>query len=135
MNFDQPDLILIAMLAVLGISVLVAIVVIAKTFVHDSKESKEKASKFAETRIEETGARNVPHKPAAPAKTKTKPKPAATPVHKDDVDEGDDLVAAAEVYLTYELKEQAVTSLEKHLLMHPADKKAIAMLKKAKASD
>ena len=124
------------MLAVLGISVLVAIVVIAKTFVHDSKESKKKASKFAEARIEETGARNVPHKPAAPAKTKTKPKPAATPpVHKDDVDEGDDLVAAAEVYLTYELKEQAVTSLEKHLLMHPADKKAIAMLKKAKASD
>ena len=88
MNFDQPDLILTAMLAVLGISVLITIVVIAKTFIHDAKESKNKAAKLAETRIAEAGG-SIPHKPPAPAQTQAKLKPAAAPAHKDDVNEGD----------------------------------------------
>ncbi|MCK4706096.1 MAG: hypothetical protein KAT90_11475 [Gammaproteobacteria bacterium] len=73
--------------------------------------------------------------PAPAAKASEELKSPSTPAHKDDVNDGDDLVAAAEVYLTYELKEQAITSLEKHLLTNPTDEKALALLKKAEASN
>lgn len=135
MNFDESNIIVLSLLAILGLSVLVAIIVIAKTFANEAKENKAKAAKLAKEE------RDVPHEPQAPVKAKPAAKPAAkpkakpaAPAHKDDVTEDDDLVAAAEVYLTYELKEQAITSLEKHLLKNPTDKKALALLKKAEAS-
>ena len=140
MNFDPTDILVIVLLVVLGISVLVAIVVIAKTFANDAKEAKAKAAKL------EKEEKRIPHEPQiasqAPAKSKAKAKPkpkakakpAPAKTHKDDVSDDDDLVAAAEVYLTYELKEQAIITLSKHLLKHPNDKKALALLKKAEAS-
>ncbi|MCW8829958.1 MAG: hypothetical protein OQK32_00370 [Gammaproteobacteria bacterium] len=132
MSFDQADIGVTILLAILGLSVIVAIVIVAKTIANDAKEKKERADKLATERLSEE--RNVPHEPQAPAPAKPAAKPVAK-THKDDVSEDDDLVAAAEVYLTYELKDQAITSLEKHLLKNPTDKKALALLKKAEASD
>jgi len=133
MNFDQADTGIIVLLSILGISILIAIIVIAKTITNEAKEKKEKSAQLAADQLTEEKSRLHEPKVAAQAKPeKTKP---AAPVHKDDVTEDDDLVAAAEVYLTYELKEQAITSLEKHLLTNPTDKKALALLKKAEASD
>ena len=132
MNFDSSDILVTSLLVILGISVLAAIVVIAKTITNDAKEARQRAAKLAR---EEKSIPYEPQKPApASAPPRPKAKPAATPAHKDDTDEDDSLVAAAEVYLTYELKEQAITSLEKHLLKNPTDKKALALLKKAEAS-
>jgi len=130
MDFDQSDWVVTLLLVILGISVLIAIAVIARAFINDAKENKAREARLAaEEKV-------IPHEPQAPVKAKPKPRPQAkpAPAHKDDVNEGDDLVAAAEVYLTYELKEQAIISLEKHLLKHPTDKKALALLKKAEAS-
>lgn len=132
MNFDQSNLIVTLLLVILGISVLVAVITIAKTFANEAREEKAKAARLAaeEQKLEnEKKARTQPTKP----RPKAKPVPRAQK-QKDDVSEEDDLVAAAEVYLTYELKEQAITSLEKHLLTNPTDKRALAMLKKAEAS-
>jgi hypothetical protein len=128
MDLDQSDMIVTLLLVILGISVLVAVAVIARAFINDAKENKEREARLA---AEEKAISHESQPPVQP-KPKTKPKP--KPAHKDDVNEGDDLVAAAEVYLTYELKEQAIISLEKHLLQHPTDKKALALLKKAEAS-
>lgn len=129
MNFDQSNLIVTLLLVILGVSVLVAVTIIAKTFANEAKEEKAKAARHA---AEEQKLKNE-------KKVRIQPKPKAKPApraqkQKDDVSEDDDLVAAAEVYLTYELKEQAITSLEKHLLTNPTDKRALAMLKKAEAS-
>lgn len=144
MEFDQSDWIVTILLVVLGISVLIAAVVIAKTFIHDAKEKKAKATRLAEEEKKMARESQTPAKapaktpaptPAPAAKTNEELKPPSTPAHKDDVDDDDDLVAAAEVYLTYELKEQAITSLEKHLLTNPTDEKALALLKKAEASN
>lgn len=133
MDFDQSDLVVTLLLVVLGISVLIAIAVIAKAIINDAKENKAREARLA---AEE---KTVTHESPAPVKPKPKAKPAPAAkakavAQKDDVNDGDDLVAAAEVYLTYELKEQAITSLEKHLMTHPTDKRAIALLKKAEAS-
>jgi heme exporter protein D len=133
MDFDQSDLVVTLLLVVLGISVLIAIAVIAKAIINDAKENKAREARLA---AEE---KTVTHESQAPVKPKPKAKPAPAAkakavAQKDDVNEGDDLVAAAEVYLTYELKEQAITSLEKHLMTHPTDKRALALLKKAEAS-
>ena len=137
MNFDQADTGIIVLLAILGISILIAIIVIAKTISNEAKEKKEKSAQLAADRL--TEEKSKPHESQVAAQPKSEPKPKkpkpAAPVHKDDVTEDDDLIAAAEVYLTYELKEQAITSLEKHLLTNPTDKKALALLKKAEASD
>ncbi|MDH5386891.1 MAG: hypothetical protein OEY06_00415 [Gammaproteobacteria bacterium] len=140
MEFDQSDWGVTLLLVILGISVAIAAVVIAKAFANESKENKARAARLAEEdkKMAREPQAHVPAKikPKAKPKTKTPPKPSATPApaHKDDVHEDDDLIAAAEVYLTYELVEQAITSLEKHLLTHPTDKKALAMLKKAEAA-
>lgn len=148
MEFDQSDWIVTILLVVLGLSVLIATVVIAKTFIHEAKEKKARAARLAEEEKKMASELQTPAKAPAPAPAPTPtpaPAPAAkaseelkspsTPAHKDDVNDGDDLVAAAEVYLTYELKEQAITSLEKHLLTNPTDEKALALLKKAEASN
>ncbi|MDT8453227.1 MAG: hypothetical protein RQ936_10880 [Gammaproteobacteria bacterium] len=128
MNFDQSNLIVTSLLVILGLSVLVAVIIITKTFANEAREKKAKAARLA---AEE-------QKLANEKKVRTRPKPKVVPApakkQKDDVSEDDDLVAAAEVYLTYELKEQAITSLEKHLLTNPTDKRALALLKKAEAS-
>ncbi len=136
MNFDQADTGIIVLLAILGISILIAVIVIAKTITNEAKEKKEKSAQLAADRL--TEEKNRPHDPQTSTPAPAPAKPATKPVakaHKDDVSEDDDLIAAAEVYLTYELKEQAITSLEKHLLTNPTDKKALALLKKAEASD
>ena len=135
MNFNQSDWIVMTLMVILGISVLIAIVVITKAFANDAKENKARAARLA---AEEKNAQQMSQAPAKP-KPQAKPKieakvEPATKKHKDDVSEDDDLVAAAEVYLTYELKEQAITSLEKHLLTNPTDKRALDLLKKAEAS-
>ncbi len=146
MEFDQSDWIVTILLVILGLSVLIATVVIAKTFIHEAKEKKASAARLAEEEKKMASELQTPAKAPAPAPTPAPaPAPAAkaseelkspsTPAHKDDVNDGDDLVAAAEVYLTYELKEQAITSLEKHLLTNPTDEKALALLKKAEASN
>jgi len=130
MDFDQSDWIVTLLLVILGISVLIAVIVIAKAFANNAKENKAREARLAaEEKI-------IHHEPqvSTPPKPKPAPKAKPAPAQKDDVDEGDDLVAAAEVYLTYELKEQAIISLEKHLLKHPTDKKALDLLKKAEAS-
>lgn len=129
MNFDESNLIVTLLLAILGLSILVALVIIAKTFANEAGEKKAKAARLA---AEEQKLANEKK-----ARTQPKAKPAPAPraqKQKDDVSEDDDLVAAAEVYLTYELKEQAITSLEKHLLKNPTDERALALLKKAEAS-
>ena len=141
MNFDQSDWIVTLLMVVLGLSVLIAVIVIVKTVTNEAKEKKEKSARLAADRLAEEKSRKtkeappIPTKPAKPAKP-AKPKAVVKekPVHKDDVSEDDDLVAAAEVYLTYELKEQAITSLEKHLLSNPSDQRALDLLKKAEAS-
>ncbi|MCK5001741.1 MAG: hypothetical protein KAS57_01865 [Gammaproteobacteria bacterium] len=132
MNFDQSDWVVTALMAILGISVLIAIAVIAKTIANDARERKASATRLAE----EEGNSAPLNPPEAPAKPKpeAKVKPAEEPAHKDDEYEDDGLVAAAEVYLTYDLKEQAISSLEKHLLTNPTDKKALDLLKKTEAS-
>ena len=137
MDFDQSDLIVTLLLVVLAVSVLIAISVIAKTFANEAKEKKAKAARLAE---EERIIARESHpliKPQVQAWStpEAKAKKHATPAHKDDVNNDANLVAAAEVYLTYELKEHAIISLEKHLLKHPTDKEALALLKKAEASD
>lgn len=137
MDFDQSDLVVTLLLVVLGISVLIAIAVIAKAIINDAKENKAREARLAAEEKTVTHESQAPVKPKPKAKAKAKPAPAAKAkavAQKDDVNEGDDLVAAAEVYLTYELKEQAITSLEKHLMTHPTDKRALALLKKAEAS-
>ena len=138
MDFNQSDLGVTLLLVVLGVSVLIAIAVIAKTFANDAKEQKEKAARLAAEEKSMARESQIPAKPQVQSKPKPAPKakakPSTAPAHKDDVHEDDDLVAAAEVYLTYELKEQAITSLEKHLLTHPTDKRALALLKVAEAS-
>jgi heme exporter protein D len=139
MDFDQSDLVVTLLLVVLGISVLIAIAVIAKAIINDAKENKAREARLAaeEKTVTHESQAPVKPKPKPKAKAKAKPAPAAKAkavAQKDDVNEGDDLVAAAEVYLTYELKEQAITSLEKHLMTHPTDKRALALLKKAEAS-
>lgn len=134
MDFDQSDLIVTLLLVVLAVSVLVAMTVIVKTFANDAKEKKEKAARLAE---EERIIAHESHplsKPQVQARTTPEAKAPATPAHKDDVNADDNLIAAAEVYLTYDLKEHAITSLEKHLVKHPTDKEALALLKKAEAS-
>jgi outer membrane biosynthesis protein TonB len=138
MNFDQSDWIMAILLVVLGVSVLVAIAVIAKTFANEARERKARAARLA-AEEENSAPQNPPQVPAKPKpeakpKPKAKAKPAKEPAHKDDVHEDADLVAAAEVYLTYELKEQAISSLEKHLLTHPTDKRALYLIKKAEAT-
>lgn len=137
MNFDQSDWIVTILMVVLGISVLVAVFVIIKSFASDAKENKARATRLAEEESTNNALQEAAQtfsKPKAETKAKKKPKPNKPTPHKDDVNEDDDLVAAAEVYLTYELVEQAITSLEKHLLQNPTDKKALALLKKAEAS-
>ena len=134
MNFDQSDWIITLLMVVLGVSVLIAIAVIAKIFTNDARESKARAARLTKARaarltVEEN---DTAQKPQAP--TKPWAKAAEESEHKDDVAEDDNLVAAAEVYLTYELAEQAITSLEKYLLKNPTDKKALDLLKKAEAS-
>ncbi len=128
MNFDESNLIVTLLLAILGLSVLVAVIIIAKTFANEAREEKAKAARLA--------AEEKKHENEKKVRARPKPKsvPAPAKKQKDDVNEDDDLVAAAEVYLTYELKEQAITSLEKHLLTNPTDKRALALLKKAEAS-
>lgn len=134
MNVNQSDWLVTSLLVILGISIFIAVVVIAKTIITEAKEKKAKEARLQQEE------RSIPHEPqvqAAPkaaSKAKPKAKPAPAKKQKDDVDEDDDLVAAAEVYLTYELKEQAITTLEKHLLKNPTDEKALALLKKAEAS-
>lgn len=138
MNFDQSDWVVLTLLTILGLSLLVAVAVIIKTFINDAKEKKDRAIRLAKAEESIAHQQRVHAQPqAAPAATDkpaTAPAPSPAPAHKDDVDEGDDLLAAAEVYLTYELKEQAITSLEKYLLTHPTDEKALAMLKQAEES-
>ena len=135
MNFDQSDWIITLLMVVLGVSVLIAIAIIAKIFANDARESKAKAARLTKARTaqltveEKNGAAQKPQAP-----TKPWAKAAEGSDHKDDVAEDDNLVAAAEVYLTYELKEQAIISLEKHLFKNPTDKKALDLLKKAEAS-
>ena len=136
MNFDQSDWIVTLLMVILGLSVLIAIIVIAKTFANDAKERKDKATRLTKARTDRLSAgekNGAAQKQQAPTKPQTKA--AGESKHKDDVSEDDDLVAAAEVYLTYELKEQAITSLEKHLLTHPGDQRALDLLKKAEASN
>lgn len=130
MNVNQSDWLVTSLLVILGISIFIAVVVIAKTIITEAKEKKAKEARLAQEE------RSIPHEPQVQAAPKPKPKakPAPAKKQKDDVDEDDDLVAAAEVYLTYELKEQAITTLEKHLLKNPTDEKALALLKKAEAS-
>ncbi len=137
MEFDQSDWGVTVLLAVLGLTVLIAIIVIAKTFATDAKESKAKKARIeAEEEAIRQEAQAAHTKPIVQEKPKIKPKTTtAPPVHKDDVTEDDNLIAAAEVYLTYELKDQAITALEKHLLTNPTDQEALALLKKAEASD
>ena len=139
MEFDQSDLGVTVLLAVLGLSVLIAVLVIAKTFINDAKESKAKTARLV---MEEEKLARESQQPAATSRTQVKvkakpatavPKPA--PALKQETDEEADLVAAAEVYLTYELKEQAITSLEKHLLTNPTDQKALDLLKQIEASN
>lgn len=138
MEFDQSDLGVTVLLAVLGISVLIAVLVIAKTFINDAKESKAKAARLA---MEEEKIARESQQPAVMPRTQVKAKPAsaaptpAAPALKEEIDEEADLFAAAEVYLTYELKEQAITSLEKHLLTNPTDQKALDLLKQIEASN
>ena len=132
MSFDQSDLGVTVLLVILGIIVLVTISVIIKTFANDAKEKKAKAARLA---AEEQKEKAAQQRAQAPAKPASKSGPSKAPAHKDDVNDDDDLVAAAEVYLTYELVEQAITSLEKHLLTHPTDKKALDLLKKAEESN
>ena len=127
MDFDQSDIGVIVLLAVMAISVIIAIFVVTKSVREDAKESKARAARIA---AEESAIAKELDKPVQ--KPAIKP---SIPPHKDDVNEDDDLVEAAEVYLTYELKEQAILSLEKHLLKNPKDKKALALLKQAEASD
>lgn len=128
MNFDQSNLIVTLLLVILGVSVLVAVITIAKTFANEAREEKARAARLA------TEEQKLANEKKVRARPKPKVAPAPAKKQKDDVSEDDDLVAAAEVYLTYELKEQAITSLEKHLLTNPTDKRALAMLKKAEAS-
>lgn len=140
MEFDQSDWIVTILLVILGLSVLIATVVIAKTFIHEAKEKKARAARLAEEEKKMASELQTPAKapspaPAPAAKASEEIKSPSTPAHKDDVNDSDDLIAAAEVYLTYELKEQAITSLEKHLLTNPTDEKALALLKKAEASN
>ena len=136
MNFDQSDWIVTLLMVVLGLSVLIAVIVIVKTVTNEAKEKKEKSARLAADRLAEEKRRPLEPRVATQPKPEPKPKKAkpAAPAHKDDVSEDDDLVAAAEVYLTYELKEQAITSLEKHLLSNPGDQRALGLLKKAEAS-
>lgn len=144
MEFDQSDWAVTLLLMILGISVVIAAIVITKAFANESKENKAREARLAEEdkRMEREPQTHAPVKTKPKAKKKAKPKTKAAPkssatpapVHKDDVHEDDDLIAAAEVYLTYELVEQAITSLEKHLLTHPTDEKALALLKKAEAA-
>ena len=141
MSFNQSDWVVLVLLAVLGLSVLIAVAVIIKTFMNDAAEKKERVIRIAKAeqsiahQQQAHAMSQVQAKPAAKAEpTKPKPKPQSAPAHKDDVNEGDDLLAAAEVYLTYELKEQAIISLEKHLLTHPNDEKALALLIQAETS-
>ena len=129
MDFDLSDLGVAILLVIMAISIMVAIIVVTKSFKEDAKESKARAARIAK---EENIIADELGKPAT---KKAAVKPSTLPPHKDDVHEGDDLVEAAEVYLTYELKEQAITSLEKHLLKNPTDKKALALLKRAEASE
>lgn len=133
MNFDESNLIVTLLLAILGLSVLVAVVIIAKTFANEAKEKKAKAARLAAEEQKLANEKKARTQPKPIPKAKPAPAPRAQK-QKDDVSEDDDLVAAAEVYLTYELKEQAITSLEKHLLKNPTDKRALALLKKAEAS-
>lgn len=138
MEFDQSDWIVTILLVILGLSVLIAAVVIARTFIHDAKEKKARATRLAEEEKRMARELQTPAPAPAPApaaKASEELKTPTTPVHKDDVNDDDDLVAAAEVYLTYELKEQAITSLERHLLTNPTDEKALALLKKAEAAN
>lgn len=138
MNLEESDWIINVLLIILGVSVLIAIIVIGKTFANEAKEKKAKVARLA---AEE---KTIPHEPqvAAPAKPKkpakaakpSKPSKAAKTLAKNESKADDDLVAAAEVYLTYELKDQAILSLEKHLLKNPTDKKALDLLKKAESA-
>ncbi|MCK4704191.1 MAG: hypothetical protein KAT90_01810, partial [Gammaproteobacteria bacterium] len=108
MEFDQSDWIVTILLVILGLSVLIATVVIAKTFIHEAKEKKASAARLAEEEKKMASELQTPAKAPAPAPTPAPaPAPAAkaseelkspsTPAHKDDVNDGDDLVAAAEV--------------------------------------
>lgn len=132
MNFDQSNLIVTSLLVILGVSVLVTVIIIAKTFANEAREEKAKAARLAAEEQKLANEKKVRIQPKPKPKPKVVPAPAKK--QKDDVSEDDDLVAAAEVYLTYELKEQAITSLERHLLTYPTDKRALALLKKAEAS-
>ena len=134
MNFDQSDWGVTILLVILGISILVAIIVVAKTITNEAQESKARAARLAEEEV-------ILDEPQFPVKQKKKSKQKksasskkATDLASKESEAENDLVAAAEVYLTYELKDQAILSLEKHLLKNPTDKKALAMLKKAEAS-
>ena len=137
MDFDLSDWGVTLLLVILVLSVLIAVIVIAKTFINDAKENKAKASLLAAEEKKLARESQASAKPQPQVNSKPQAKPATAPPvpHKDDVSDDDDLVAAAEVYLTYELKDQAITSLEKHLLTNPTDEKALALLKKAEASD
>ncbi|MES0328525.1 MAG: hypothetical protein ABUK13_10095, partial [Gammaproteobacteria bacterium] len=72
MEFDQSDWIVTVLLAVLVISVLIATIVIAKTFANDARERKVKAARLAEEEKKRARESQTPAK--APAKA---PAPAA----------------------------------------------------------